>query len=184
VRRINVKGISGSGKTTFARELARRLALPYLELDALNHRPNWQEATDEELRASVRDFMRASPGGWVIDGNYERKLGDLVLAAADTAVWLDPPLLVALRRLRRRTAARIRNDEALWSGNRESWRNALWGRESLFVWTIRSWIRHRREWPRRLATYRNLHVIRLRSAAEADDWLADRVGVPEPAPEE
>src|SRR5207247_4580735 len=38
--RVNVKGISGSGKTTFSRELAERLSVPYLELDAIHHGPN------------------------------------------------------------------------------------------------------------------------------------------------
>jgi len=35
---------------------------------------------------------------WVIDGVYRRKLGDLVLAAAETVVWLDLPVNVWLPR--------------------------------------------------------------------------------------
>jgi adenylate kinase family enzyme len=171
VRKINVKGISGSGKSTFGRELAARLALPYVELDPLHHGPGWSEATAAELQAKVREFMSSAPGGWVIDGNYESKLGSLVLGSADTVVWLDPPLRVALRRLWRRTRDRIRNRVELWSGNTESWRNALWGSDALFAWTLRAWFRHRREWPRRFASYDGLTVIRLRSDAEARAWL-------------
>lgn len=55
MRRVNVKGTSGSGKSTFGRELARRLAVPYVELDALHHGPNWTEAAPEEFRARVRE---------------------------------------------------------------------------------------------------------------------------------
>jgi adenylate kinase family enzyme len=44
VKRVNVKGSSGSGKSTFARELAAKLDLPYVELDALHHGPNWERA--------------------------------------------------------------------------------------------------------------------------------------------
>lgn len=33
--------------------------------------------------------------GWVLDGTYERKLGTLVLDAADTAVRLDLPIRVS-----------------------------------------------------------------------------------------
>jgi adenylate kinase family enzyme len=40
LRRVNVKGTSGSGKTTFAQELARRLDVPFVELDALHHGPD------------------------------------------------------------------------------------------------------------------------------------------------
>src|SRR5437899_8552568 len=115
--RVNVKGISGSGKSTFSRELAERLGVPYLELDAINHGPNWTEASGEELQSRVRAFMADARDGWVIDGNYEWKLGDLVLEAADRIVWLDPPLRVALRRLWRRTHRRVRNDAYLSKAN-------------------------------------------------------------------
>jgi adenylate kinase family enzyme len=167
--RVNVKGISGSGKSTFARELAERLGVPYLEIDAIHHRPNWTEAGAEELQARIREFMASAPDGWVIDGNYESQLGDLVLGAADQIVWLDPPLRVALRRLWRRTLDRIRNDVELWSGNRESWRGGFWGRDSLFAWTLRSWVRHRREWPQRFAG--DPRFVRLHSDEEARRWL-------------
>jgi adenylate kinase family enzyme len=169
VRRVNVKGTSGSGKTTFGIELAQRLGVPYVELDALHHGPNWNEASAEVLRARVREAMDAAPDGWVIDGNYEHKLGDTLLGAADTIVWLDLPLGVKLRRVWRRTTQRIRGDVELWNGNRETWRNTLWGRESLFVWLVRGHFRHRRDWPRRHGD--DPRFVRLRTVAEARDWL-------------
>jgi adenylate kinase family enzyme len=169
VRRVNVKGISGSGKSTFALELARRLGLPYVELDALHHGPNWSEPTDEVFRARVQAAMDAAPEGWVIDGNYEGKLGELVLSQADMIVWLDLPFRVKARRLWRRTATRIRDDVELWSGNKETWRNVLWGREALFSWMVRGHFRHRREWPLRFAG--DPRFVRLRSVEEARDWL-------------
>jgi adenylate kinase family enzyme len=167
--RVNVKGISGSGKSTFSQELAQKLGLPYLELDAIHHGPSWTEASADELQARVREFMAGAPDGWVIDGNYESKLGELVLDAADRIVWLDPPLRVALRRLWLRTLQRIRRRTELWAGNRESWRGAFWGRESLFAWTLRSWVRHRSRWPHEFEG--DARVIRLRSEEEARRWL-------------
>jgi adenylate kinase family enzyme len=169
VQRINVKGTSGSGKSTFARELAERLGLPYVELDALHHGPNWSEPTAEEFRARVHGAMDAAPAGWVIDGNYEVKLGETVIAAADTIVWLDLPLPLKLRRVAGRTRERIRDDVELWNGNKETWRNALWGRESLFVWMIRGHFRHRRSWPRLYAD--DPRFVRLGSVEETREWL-------------
>ncbi len=45
-----VASASGNGKTTLGRELARRLDVPFVELDALVHGPNWVETPDDELR--------------------------------------------------------------------------------------------------------------------------------------
>ncbi|WP_262355798.1 shikimate kinase, partial [Klebsiella pneumoniae] len=49
---INVVGTSGSGKSTLARRLAHRLELPWIELDRLYWRPNWQGAPDEAFFAA------------------------------------------------------------------------------------------------------------------------------------
>jgi adenylate kinase family enzyme len=168
-RRINVKGTSGSGKTTFSRELARRLDLPFVELDALHHGPNWYQPGAAEFSARVREALKALPDGWVIDGNYEGKLGSLVIDAADTIVWLDLPFPIKIRRLWLRTVGRIRDDIELWSGNKESWRGAFWGRDSLFWWTVKTHFRHKRVWP---SVYGDdPRFVRLRSVQEAREWL-------------
>ena len=164
-----MKGTSGSGKTTFAQELAKRLELPYVELDALHHGPNWREPTDEEFRARVRGAMAAAPHGWVIDGNYEAKLGETVLAEAETIVWLDLPLWRKLRRLWTRTTERIHYDVELWNGNRESWRGAFWGWDSLFCWMLRAHFRQRHSYPRLYAG--DPRFVRLRSIEAAERWL-------------
>lgn len=53
---------SGSGKTTLGRALAGRLGVPFFELDALNHGPNWVEAGADELRARVGPLVAAPAG--------------------------------------------------------------------------------------------------------------------------
>lgn len=171
MRRAVVVGPSGSGKTTVSRELARRLGVVHVEMDALHHGPNWTEATADELRAAVARELDGRDG-WVVDGNYSGKLGDFVLRQADTVVWLDLPLHTCLARLGTRTLHRIRHDIELWNGNRETWRGAFWGGESLFWWTIRHHRRRRRVWPERFARLPNLTVVRLRSAAEVARFLS------------
>ena len=168
-RRILVLGASGNGKTTVARALAARLGVPHVELDALHHGPNWSEPPADEFRRRVATALDGD--GWVADGDYLSKLGDLVLERADTAVWLDQPLPLILWRLWRRTYRRIRRREELWSGNLESWRTAFWGRESLFVWTIRMYFRKRRTLPKRFARHPHLEVVRLRSPRAVERYL-------------
>jgi adenylate kinase family enzyme len=171
VRTVSIQGISGSGKTTLGAALAARLGVAHLETDALVHGPDWTETPDDELRAAMEEFMRAD--GWVIDSDYRRKLGTLVLERADTVVWLDLPLRVCLRRLWRRTIPRIRLQQPLWNGNRESWRAAFWGWESLFVYAIRKHRSQRRTLPELLVRSELAHlmVVRLRSPAEVERWL-------------
>src|ERR671927_754638 len=159
--KIAVQGTGGSGKTTVAKELARRHGVPHVELDALYHGPGWSETPPEEFRRRVA--AATAVDGWVVDGNYDSKLGELVLERADTVVWLDLPLRVALTRVTRRTIRRIRTREELWSGNRESWRGGFLGWESMFVWTIRSHLRNRRARAERLQRQSALQVVRLRS---------------------
>jgi adenylate kinase family enzyme len=168
-RRINVRGTSGVGKTRFAQELASRLDLPCIELDALHWGPSWQEPSPEAFRATIREVIATHQQGWVIDGGYDRKLGDLVTGAADTIVWLDLPLTVVLFRLLRRTVTRVVRREELWNGNRESWRDQFASRESLFLWAFHAHRRHRRAWSHRFAG--DPRLVRLRTRADVERWL-------------
>jgi len=168
VKRVAIIGsASGNGKTTLGKELARRLGTPFYEIDALHHGPGWTEATPGELRARVQPLVAGDR--WVIDGAYRGKLGDLVLGAADTIVWLDLPMRVWLPRLVRRTLLRIVRREELWNGNRETLRGAFWGPDALIPYALRSHFRCRRNYPAQLARY---PVVRLRSPREVEHWLA------------
>ncbi|HEV2592136.1 MAG TPA: shikimate kinase [Gaiellaceae bacterium] len=173
-RRIAVIGsASGSGKTTLARELARRLDVPFVELDSLVHGPNWTETPNHELRTQLTPILAGD--GWVVDGVYRGKLGTLVLDAADLVVWIDLPIRVWLPRLLRRTQRRVRANEELWTGNRETWRNTLIGREALVPYSFYIFFHRRRDYPSELAAF---PVVRLRSTGEVDAFL-DRYREPE-----
>jgi adenylate kinase family enzyme len=165
---ILVKGTSGAGKSTLARELARRCGVRHVELDALHHGPGWKAATASELCAAVEAALDGEHG-WVVDGNYDDKLGELVLARATLIVWLDLPLGTKLARLARRTLRRQLRREALWNGNRENLKSAFWGFDALFAWAVRTHFRQRRQWP---SLFEGRPVVRLRTAPEVARWLA------------
>jgi adenylate kinase family enzyme len=170
VKRVAVVGGSATGKTTVARELARRVGVPHVELDALHHDAGWQEAPAELLRERVDAALAAAPHGWVVDGNYHGKLGLSVLERADTVVFLDLPFGLTVRRVLWRTLRRIVRREELWNGNRESLRTAF-SRQSIVWWVIRQHGSHRAKWPDRFAAVPQLDVVRLQSPREVAEFL-------------
>ncbi|MDX6485101.1 MAG: hypothetical protein QOF43_254, partial [Gaiellaceae bacterium] len=108
---------------------------------------------------------------WVIDGRYHGKLGDLVIARADTVVWLDLPIRTWLPRLAWRTFRRMARREELWNGNRERFRN-LFERPNLFQWAWQKHFGDRTFMPRWVGAYPQVRLVRLRSATEVREFLA------------
>jgi len=174
VRRVSVVGSTGTGKTTFARELAAILGVPHVECDALFWEPDWRMAERDTFLARIE--AATSGGAWVADGNYGG-IGarEIVWGRADTVIWLDFSLFVIFARLWRRTTARIRDRAELWpgTGNRETVRNAFFSRESLFLWAVRTYRRRKRQYAELFARpeYAGLAVHRFREPREAARWL-------------
>lgn len=174
MRRVSVVGSTGTGKTTFARELAGILGVPHIELDAIVWQPNWTSLPVAEFQARVAE--RIAEPGWVVDGNYGGAgIRDIVWERADTIVWLDFSLVVIYRRLWSRTNARIRDRTELWpgTGNVETFRGAYLSRQSMYVWALRTYRARKRNYQRLLALpqFAAAEKIRFRRPEEADRWL-------------
>ena len=173
--RVHVVGVTGSGKTTLARALAQRYGIPHIELDALYWGPNWTPVSQELFSERVQRAV--SQPEWVVEGNYH-SVRDLIWHRAMHVVWLDAPLALVLYRLLKRTIPRIISKETLWGTNQESFSTAFMGKDSLFLWALKTHARRRREYPALLAQseYRHLQVTRLTSPRETAAWLASLTG--------
>ncbi|MCU0284678.1 MAG: hypothetical protein MUD13_12435 [Candidatus Nanopelagicales bacterium] len=190
MRRVVVVGSSGSGKTTLAGELAGRLGVPHVELDALHHGPGWTPVPAGEFRAAAHaalDDADATGGGWVVCGNYA-EVATGIRARADTVVWLDLPRTVVMARILGRTAVRVVHRVELWNGNRESLRMVLALHDperSIVRWAWGGVQRSRRQYLPVMAstTWSDLRWHRLRTPAEVRAWLAAVPRLPDRSPD-
>jgi adenylate kinase family enzyme len=139
--RIVVVGTSGSGKTTFAQQLAGILKRTHIELDALHWGPNWTVRPDFPEVVSVA----ITADEWVVDGNYQIVRNE-IWRRATAIVWLNYPFRMIFYRALFRTIRRLVSRELLYAGNRESFRGAFLKRDGIPLWVIRTYRSRRREY--------------------------------------
>jgi adenylate kinase family enzyme len=170
--RIAVVGTSGSGKTTLAKALATQLALPHIELDAVNWQAGWRDLVRTDPDEFVRRVAVAvAAEAWVVDGNYGLAR-EFVWRRATHLIWLDYDGPVVIYRVICRSLARALLRTEMWAGNRERWAHML--RPSHPIrWAWSTWRRRRREYEERVARsdYAHLVVLRLRRPREAEKLL-------------
>jgi adenylate kinase family enzyme len=142
--RIVVVGTSGSGKTTMAKALSKRLGLPHVELDGLNWRPGWRDSSRLEPEAFYARVAEAAAGeAWVMDGNYT-KVKDAHWTRATVFVWMDTARWTVMRRVLWRSFRRAVSKQELWpgTGNKELFRRWL-DREHPIRWAWDTWASNR-----------------------------------------
>jgi adenylate kinase family enzyme len=169
--RVIITGCSGSGKSTLAAVLAERMGAPFIDLDEINWEPNWTPAPAEVFAHRLRAAM--SDERWVISGGYFDQTRPIAWPAATTIVYLDVPLPLLLLRLLRRSWRRWRTKEVLWGTNTERFLAHFTSRNSIFLWTVRSYPRWRERWLQVTTDPEIAHVrfVRLCSPREIEEWL-------------
>ena len=95
MKRILVLGSSGAGKSTFTRELGKRLGIETIHLDSHYWQPNWTGTPAEEWNQKLKALLERD--SWVMDGNYPTSLSQR-LKYADTVIFLDRGRIKSLLR--------------------------------------------------------------------------------------
>ncbi|HXK50796.1 MAG TPA: topology modulation protein [Clostridiales bacterium] len=88
MKRILVLGCGGAGKSTFSKELHKKLGYELIHLDCHFWLPGWEMIEKEKFDSMLDDFV--SREEWIMDGNYSRTI-DKRLDRADTVVYFDFP---------------------------------------------------------------------------------------------
>lgn len=153
MKRINVVGTSGSGKSTFARELANLLQFDYIEMDQLYWKDNWVESNDEEFLEAIKNALNKEE--WVLDGNYNR-MQFVKWKQLDTLIWLDYPFYIVFFRALKRALKRVVTKEKLWKTNNYETFSLLFSKYSIVLWTITSYPQMKKRY---LAIFENSNIL-------------------------
>ncbi|MCW0372170.1 adenylate kinase [Xanthomonas sacchari] len=172
--KINVVGTSASGKSTLARLIAKELAIPYVEMDRLYWRPDWQGTPDDVFLKELERALAAS-ADWVLDGNSNRTR-PVKWRDVDLVVWVDYGFLRTLFQAVARAFKRAWHKQELWpgTGNRESFRRAFFSRESIIIWMLKTWRSNRARYQADLHNpqYAHIRFVRIRRREQAEHLLA------------
>jgi len=167
---VVVIGSSCAGKSTFACALAASRGCPLIELDELYWSPDWTPKPQVEFLALVA--CAAEGERWVAAGNYGLTR-DALWGRATTIVWLNFSLPRVFWRGLRRTVARVVSGQALFHGNRESFRRSFLSRDSILWWILTTFHRRQREFAalRGAGAFAHLQWHEARDPREADAIL-------------
>jgi adenylate kinase family enzyme len=172
MQRINVIGTSGSGKSTFSRKLAGELKCPYLEMDEIFWKPNWQEPSDEEFFENL--IEKLSGECWVLDGNYTRT-SEIKWSRADTIIWVDYSFQRTVFQAVKRALTRIVTKQELWgkAGNVESFKKSFLSKDSIILWTLKTYKKNRARYTELFndPKYNHIEFIRITSPQNADTFI-------------
>ena len=168
--RINVVGTAGSGKSTFAKRIAARLNIPYIQLDELHWKPNWAKSTDEDFFSKLEKAV--SSDEWVLDGNYTKTI-PIKWKRVQIVVYLDLPFYIVFYRIVKRSLIRGIKNEELWHGNIETVWKHLFTRDSMILWALKTFHKNRERFEvnSKNSEYSHIKFVRLRSRREVEDFV-------------
>ena len=86
MQRVMIVGQPGSGKTTLARELGKRTALPVIHIDTIHWQPGWIERSKDEKTRLCREAEARHR--WIFEGGHSATWTSRI-ARADVLIWID-----------------------------------------------------------------------------------------------
>ncbi|MBM7579528.1 DNA topology modulation protein [Jeotgalibacillus terrae] len=163
MKKILVIGSGGAGKSTFSRQLGKKLSLPVFHLDTLFWKPGWVQSDKSAFREEIEELMESDE--WIMDGNFGGTL-DSRLQKCDTVIFLHYSRWVCLRRaLKRRVMYHGKSRPDMTEGCDEK-----------LDLEFLKWIyfyndRHAPQVIEKLRSSQIENIVMLKSPAAAEKWL-------------
>lgn len=173
MNKIIIIGTTGSGKSTLAKKISEKLNIPYIQLDHLFWKPNWEESTDEEFFKKIESATNQD--SWVLDGNYGRTQ-HLTWHQADTIIWIDLPFWLNFYQSLKRALTRAITRKELWAGtgNIETF-SKMFSKDSILIWLFKTYDSNVARYEKHMSDFKYAHInfYRLRSRSEINIFLKD-----------
>jgi len=131
LKRLVVIGVTCSGKTTFARKLAKIMMVKHIELEAIYYLPKRTPRPTDEFRMLI--WNATATNTWVMDDNSS-KIKEIILSRATTVILLKYPWHVFLYRSLCRLKERIIGKRFLKSVTQQKFRRTLLRPIPVFFW--------------------------------------------------
>ncbi len=171
MKKINVIGTSGSGKSTFSKKLACVLDYPCIEMDQVYWGKNWAEPDDNTFFNKLESRLKSEC--WVLDGNYSRT-NHIKWREADTIIWIDFSFSRTLFQAIKRAIKRIISQQELWpgTGNKETL-GKLFSGDSIVLWTLKCYHNNKIRYSKlpQLPDLKHISIIRLKTPQACEDYL-------------
>lgn len=99
IYKIIIIGGPGTGKSTLANNLGRKLELPVCHIDGIHHLENWK-IRDKKQRDEII-LKKIQEPKWIIDGTYTSTL-EKRIEKSDLIIFLDYPTIIKLKNILQR----------------------------------------------------------------------------------
>jgi len=165
--RIMVYGVTGSGKTTLARQIGERTGLPWHSVDDLTWEPGWVQVPVEEQRNRIQAIC--DQPAWVLDTAYGT-WRDIPLAKVELIVALDYPRWLSFSRLLRRSILRSIDKNPICNGNIETFKG-MFTKDSILRWHFKSFKSKQTRIAEWHANPTGPKVLRFKRPKDVEAWL-------------
>lgn len=172
MKKINVIGTSGSGKSHFSKRLAKKLDIPYIEMDAILWQPDWQQLENAAFLLAIQEIV--SQPSFVLDGNHS-KTSSIKWSAIDTIIWLDLGFWRTFLQVLMRSIKRAHTQQEIWegTGNKESFRRNFFTSKSVILWMLKNYWKTKSKYRIlfKEKSSSNITLVRLTSRADVEAFL-------------